>query len=117
MQSLLRKLSTALQYGYHSLVIDIFPPGPFDSHGFHGAFWDLTESASFELSADNHGTLASYEVGRKMQGFVEPIRLAQPLPPMPLFLEPGWYVNVPLEPSYAEAYAAVPERWRSVIEG
>jgi hypothetical protein len=36
---------------------------------------------------------------------------------MPLFLEPGWYVNLPLEPSYLEAYGAVPERWRSVIEG
>ena len=116
-QSLLRKLSSALHRGYHLLIIDIFPPGLFDSHGIHGAFWDFGQSNTLELPADNRGTLASYEAGQKMRAYVEPVGLAQALPPMPLFLEPGWYVNVPLEPSYAEAYASVPERWRSVIEG
>jgi hypothetical protein len=35
---------------------------------------------------------------------------------MPLFLEQDWYVNVPLEQTYSEAYASVPLRWRTVIE-
>jgi hypothetical protein len=39
------------------------------------------------------------------------------LPDMPLFLQDDWYVNVPLEATYQEAYATVPGRWREVIEG
>jgi hypothetical protein len=39
------------------------------------------------------------------------------LPDMPLFIKEGGYVNVPLERTYMDAYATVPERWRRVIEG
>ena len=35
---------------------------------------------------------------------------------MPLFLQPGAYVEVPLEATYREAFAAVPRRWRDVLE-
>ena len=35
---------------------------------------------------------------------------------MPLFLEAGWYVRVPLEETYQQARRGVPERWRRVIE-
>jgi hypothetical protein len=62
-------------------------------------------------------TLVAYEAGLLPRAYIEPIALARPLPEMPLFLERGWYVNVPLEPSYSEAFAAVPKRWRDVIEG
>jgi len=36
---------------------------------------------------------------------------------MPLFLTRGFYVNVPLESTYAFAYRGVPAYWRKVIEG
>jgi hypothetical protein len=36
---------------------------------------------------------------------------------MPLFLDEDWYVNVPLEATYMEAYTTVPRRWQTVIEG
>lgn len=36
---------------------------------------------------------------------------------MPLFLTAGWYVNVPLETSYAAAYAGLPAVVRDVVEG
>jgi hypothetical protein len=35
---------------------------------------------------------------------------------MPLFLTPNWYVNVPLEATYQSAFAAMPGRWRKVLE-
>jgi hypothetical protein len=35
---------------------------------------------------------------------------------MPLFLEAGWYVRVPLEETYQQAWRGVPDRWRRVIE-
>ena len=35
---------------------------------------------------------------------------------MPLFLEPGLAVTVPLEATYNAAFAEVPRRWRQVLE-
>jgi hypothetical protein len=35
---------------------------------------------------------------------------------MPLFLEPGKAVTVPLEATYNAAFAEVPRRWRRVLE-
>ena len=35
---------------------------------------------------------------------------------MPLFLSSERYVNVPLESTYAAAYADVPRRWRTVLD-
>jgi len=39
------------------------------------------------------------------------------LPEMPLFLDPDYYINVPLEPDYTAAYRGVPEYWRRVVDG
>ena len=50
------------------------------------------------------------------KAYVEPISIGTQLPEMPLFLEQDWYVTVPLEQTYSEAYAGVPSRWRKVIE-
>lgn len=36
---------------------------------------------------------------------------------MPLYLEPDRYVMTPLEQTYATAFAAMPLRWRRVLEG
>jgi hypothetical protein len=117
MEALIRKLSSALHQGIHLLVVDLFPPGPHDPQGIHAAFWHFGQGAAFRLPPSKQRTLVAYEAGQRPRAYVEPIGLSQALPPMPVFLEPGWYVNVPLEPSYSEAYDAVPERWRSVIEG
>ena len=117
LESLIRKLSSALHHGIHVLVIDLFPPGPYDPQGIHATFCHFGQGAQFQLPHDKQRTLVAYEASTKPRAYVEPVGLAQELPPMPLFLEAGWYVNLPLEPSYLEAFAAVPERWRSVIEG
>lgn len=36
---------------------------------------------------------------------------------MPLFLDPAYYVPIPLETTYQAAYDTVPRRWRDVLEG
>jgi hypothetical protein len=46
----------------------------------------------------------------------EPIAVGATLPNMPLLLEAGWYISVPLEETYLQAWRGVPERWRRVIE-
>jgi hypothetical protein len=62
-------------------------------------------------------TLAAYEAGQLPKAFVEPISVGSPLPPMPLFLDVGRYVNTPLEATYMAAYQGLPRILRDVLEG
>lgn len=61
--------------------------------------------------------LASYSAGALPKAYVEPLAIGSILPEMPLFLEEDWYITVPLESTYGEAYRSVSGRWRRVIEG
>jgi hypothetical protein len=47
---------------------------------------------------------------------VQPVSVGDSLPDMPLFLEPGAHVPLPLEMTYERAFAALPRRWRRVLE-
>lgn len=111
------KAVTALQHGIHLLVIDLRPPGPYDPEGIHGAIWDVIGGASMALPMDKPLTLASYLAGRMPEAFVEPIGVGQPLPDMPLFLTTSHYVEVPLESTYAVAYAGLPKIVRDILAG
>ena len=59
--------------------------------------------------------LVSYSAGYVKRAFIEPVAVADELPPMPLFLEAEVYVPVPLEATYRAAFAAVPKRWQEEL--
>ena len=109
----LDKATSALADGFHLLIIDPHPPGRYDPRGIHAAMWG---DERFQPPLDKTLTLASYSAGTPPRAYVEPIAIGEHLPEMPLFLEEDWYVNVPLESTYMEAYSSVPGRWRRVIE-
>ncbi len=117
LEAFLDKALSALQHGYHLLLIDLFPPGPYDPAGIHGTLWTQIDGAGYQQPPDRPLTLAAYTAGRMPMAYVEPLALGAVLPDMPLFLDPGWYVNVPLEQTYLAAWRGVPQRWRRVIEG
>jgi hypothetical protein len=111
------KVVRSLEAGVHVLLLDLLPPGPHDPHGLHGAVWAYFDRAPCEPPADGPLTMASYAWdGEEPDAFVEPVAVGQPLIDMPLFLTPERYVNVPLEPTYRQAYAGMPAFWRQVIE-
>jgi hypothetical protein len=116
LESFVDKALGALRMRFHLLVIDLFPPGPFDPTGIHGAIWT-------ELGGDYNPppgkplTLAAYAAATAVTCYVEPTSAGSELIPMPLFLDPEHYINVPLEPTYMAAYEGVPNRWKRVIEG
>jgi len=68
------------------------------------------------LPPDQPLTLASYSSGLPKRAFVEPVAVGATLPDMPLFLEPDRYILTPLEATCADAFAAVPKRWREELE-
>jgi hypothetical protein len=112
------KAASALDLGVHLLLVDPFPPGPHDPSGMHGAILEELDPSEqpYHVPADEPATLASYAAGPPVEIYVEHVAVGARLPEMPLFLDPDYYVNVPLEPTYQAAYDGMPAFWRGVLE-
>jgi hypothetical protein len=113
--SFLNKAVAALTQGIHLLLIDLFPPGPRDPQGIHGALWEELMGQAHDQPAGRPLTLAAYPAGM-FTAYVEPTAVGDPLIDMPLFLAPGHYINVPLEATYQASYAGVPRFYRDLLE-
>lgn len=114
-ETFVKKIWETLQSGVHVLIVDLFPPGPRDPGGIHPEIWAAFGGDDFRLPPDKQLTLASYVADTLPEGYIEPVGLGDSLPDMPIFLQPGRYVPVPLEETYERAWEAVPEFWRNVI--
>ena len=110
------KATGAVGNGIHLQFVDLYPPGRHDPRGMHGAVWDRL-GGTYTPPAGKPLTAAAYAAAQPITCYVEPLAVGDRLPELPLFLTPGRYVNVPLEATYAAAYADVPERWKRVIDG
>ena len=115
------KARAALEAGVNLLFVDLFPPGPSDPHGIHGAIIDhlsgLPPPEEDDPPADEPLTLAAYDAGPPVEAYIEQLAVGASIPEMPLFLRRGRYVNVPLEETYRAAYRGVPAFSRDVLEG
>ena len=113
------KAVSALEWGVHLLMVDLFPPGLHDPHGMHEAIRQRLDQPEepYELPADEPLTLAAYAAGRPPEAFLEHLAVRALLPDMALFLDPERYVNVPLEQTYQAAWRGTPAFWRDVLEG
>ncbi len=112
-----RKAGEFLDQGIHLLVIDLLPPGRFDPNGIHGAIWEYVAGGDFSRPGDKPQTVAAYEAGPVNRAYVEPVAVGDPLPEMPLYLEPGEWVPVPLERAYQTTWDTLPVPLRELIEG
>ena len=110
------KAVTALKQGVHLLVIDLLSNTKAAADGMHAAIWEELLAGNYSAASDSPLTLASYCAKRPVKAFVEPTAVGRDLIDMPLFMTPTHYVAVPLVTTYEQAYAGVPQRWRSVIE-
>ncbi len=117
LRALVRKAADLLAGGVHLLIVDLFPPGRRDPEGIHGEIWQEIAGKEASLPADKPLTLAAYEAGDMIRAYVVNLALREPLTDMPLFLEPGQAVTVPLEQTYLAAFADTPNRWRRVLDG
>jgi hypothetical protein len=115
-QRFIEKAAGLIEDGRHLLVVDLFPPGPRDPEGVHGAIWAELGDDSYTIPGNERLTLAAYRAGDIPRAYVQPIAVGESLAPMPLFLSSETYVNVPLEETYEAAYRSVPQRWRTVLE-
>jgi hypothetical protein len=112
----LRKAAEFLGRRVHLLILDLQPPTSRDPQGIHGAIWDEIAGEDYTRPPDKPLTLAAYESAAGIRAFVEPVAVGDTLIDMPLFLQPGRHVAVPLEETYGLAFDSVPRRWRAVLE-
>jgi hypothetical protein len=105
-----------LHQGIHLLIIDLFPPSKRDPQGIHKAIWDEIQDEPFELPSDKPLTLAAYSAGVPKRAYVEPVAVGEPLPEMPLFLDPESYIPVPLEATYLATWESCPEVFRETVQ-
>jgi hypothetical protein len=117
LDELLDKLVSAINQGYHLLVIDLFPPTRVAPTGVHGALLDSLSGGQYVPPPGRPLTLSAYAAGLTPRTFVEPMQVGALLCDMSLFLSPDWYVNVPLEATYESAWTGMPAFWKAVLEG
>ncbi len=110
------KAAGAVMGGHHLSLIDLFPPGPQNPGGLHGAIWDELGGTPYAPPADRLLTLAAYRAADGATCYVEPTAVGRELPDLPLFFSPERYVNVPLAATYASAFAGVPRHLRARLE-
>jgi hypothetical protein len=117
LRKFIEKTVELLDREIHLLILDLHPPGPRDPQGIHGAIWEEITDQHYAAPLDKDLTLVAYESGLIVRAYVEPVAVGDILPEMPLFLQPGGHILVPLEATYQAAWETVPRRWRGVIEG
>lgn len=115
LRAFVQKSADLLRQGVHLLVLDLFPPGPRDPQGIHKAIWDEFVEEELTLPADKPLTLAAYDAGPPRAAHVEFVGVGDPLPSMPLFLEPSRCVLTPLESSYSAAWEVFPTVLRGLL--
>ena len=114
--SFIAKAVDFIRNGIHFLAIDLFPPGPRDPHGLAQAIWDeLVGESLGTRPADKLLTVAAYDAGDELTAYVDGLAVGDPLPDAPLFLAPGWYVNVPLEQTYMASWNVTPKPIRDLV--
>ena len=116
LRAFVEKVWELLELKIHLLLIDPFPPDKRAPWGIHAALFERFEDEPYRLPEDKPLTLASYECGPLVRGSLEPVAVGDALPPMPLFLEYGAFIDVPMEATYRAAWDTVPRRWQVQIE-
>ncbi len=109
------KVIASLQQGIHVVVIDSFPPGRNDPDGIHGLIWERMMAGEYHAVDGLPLTLVSYTANYPIKAWIEPYSVGATLTAMPLFLTNGHYIPLPLEETYCQSWAGVPERWKRVV--
>lgn len=110
------KTTELLDRGVHVLVVDLFPPSKRDPQGIHKAIWDEIREEPFELPPDKTLTAAAYVADLPKVAYVEPFAVGDPLPDMPVYLNPESYVLMPLDSTYQSTWLTCPEDMREMVE-
>jgi hypothetical protein len=104
-----------LDQGVNLVVVDPFPPTRRDPAGVQAGLWKALTPKTFTPPPDRPLTAVAYAADEEVTAYVTPFAVGQPVPALPLFLNPAEYVTVPLEAAYQAAWPEVPEKYRTIL--
>jgi hypothetical protein len=114
--SFVAKAVDFIRNGIHFLVVDLFPPGPRDPQGIPQAVWDeLVGEPLGTRPTDKPLSVAAFDAGNELTAYFDALAVVDVLPDAPLFLEPRWYVNVPLDQTYMASWDVTPKPMRDLV--
>jgi hypothetical protein len=116
MRALIEKAAELLDKQIHLLILDLYPPGPRDPQGIHGVIWEELTGQEYTAPHDKPLTFVAYESASSVRAYVQSLAVGDTPTDMPLYLQPGGHVPVPLDATYRAAWAAVPHRWQRVLQ-
>ena len=110
-------VAAALEAGIHCVLIDPFPPTAAAPAGLHGAVLAELEGRHVPDPAKPLTFVGYQATGRvgEYAAAVEPRAVGEPVPTVPLFLDPEWFLPLDLAPSYAAAFRGCPKPVREVL--
>ncbi|MBI4615835.1 MAG: DUF4058 family protein [Planctomycetes bacterium] len=101
------KILVCLASGLHVLVVDVLPPtGP--APGFAAAVARELGSASLPEEGRAATSFECQPSPATVRIYHRSMRVGDPLPEVPLFLEPGRHIEIPLETTYSSALRRLP---------
>ncbi len=115
-RSFVERSAEILKQGIHLLVVDLFLPTPRDPSGIHKAIWDQFGDEPFDFLPEKPLTVASYIGGDLPTAYVDSVGIGDPLPSAPLFLSEDYYVAMPLEVTYRQAWDVYPDMLKDILE-
>jgi hypothetical protein len=105
-----------LRNGIHFLMIDPFPIGPHDPEGMASLIWqELLDGPFPDRPPGRPLTVAGFDAGDPTTCYAECLAVGDHWPDAPLFLAPGWYVEVPLEGTYETSWGVTPGPIRQML--
>jgi hypothetical protein len=105
--------------GIHLLFIDLRPATPIAREGLHARICESYGEAPPETPLDRPLQAVAYQVleNARVRAHVVPLKVGDALPEMPVFLLPHRFVRLPLEETYAAAFASLPGKFRELLGG
>jgi Protein of unknown function (DUF4058) len=115
-RSFTNKVVDFLRQGVHVTMIDLFPRTQRDPNGLDELIWqDSTGETLEQLAPDNPLAATAWDAAEPLTIYREGLAIGAPLPAIPLFLEPGYYIPTPLEVSYQTAWDVLPTEIRKLL--
>ncbi|MEQ1825696.1 MAG: DUF4058 family protein [Pirellula sp.] len=117
---LIEKAAILVRAGINLLIVDPFPPTLRDPNGIPALIWaELYGESSFQIPDRQTLTVSSYqaEPPYARKAYIEPLKVGDFLPIMPLFLVKDRYVNLSLEVTYSETWSKLPNQVQRAVQG
>jgi hypothetical protein len=111
------KILSLVSNGVHAVMLDILPCGKHDPEGMHSAIWHgFDGEADLVLPPDDRPfSFAGYRADDPPVAYVSYTAVGRPLPDVPLFLDGGAHVLVPVEATYMQNFTELPPELRAVL--